>query len=69
MLRGKPLEVWHPCHRPVVVHDLAYDGRGLQTGNTRDVHARLGLTCTYKNAAGLCPERKDVSGPCQIGRS
>ncbi len=54
-------EVGYAGHRPVLVHDLADDARGIQAGEPGEVDGRLRLAGPLQHAAGLRAEREDVA--------
>ena len=49
-------------HGAVVVHDLDDRGRGLETGQARQVTARLGVSGPREHATGLRHDREYVPG-------
>ena len=59
---GEGNEIVEPGHRPVLVHDLTDDARGVQSGEAADVHRRLGMAGADEDAAVAGDERKDVAG-------
>ncbi len=61
-----PDQVRDAGHRPVVVHDLADDTRGVQARESRQVDRRLGLARPLEDAAGARPQREDVAALDQV---
>ena len=61
MLLGEELEVRHPRHRPVVVHDLADDARRREVGEAREVDRAFGLPGAHEDAALAGAQREDVA--------
>ncbi len=59
---AKHLEVRHPGHRPVVVHDLADDAGGREVREAREVDRALRLPGAHEHAALAGSQRKDVTG-------
>ena len=55
-------------HRPVVVHDLADDARGIEPGQAREIDRRLGLADSLEHAARASAQRKHVPGLDEIVR-
>ena len=63
---GEGLEIRAARHGAVVVHDLD-DHRGrLETRESREIAAGLGMSRARQHAAGLRHQRKDVPGLTQI---
>jgi hypothetical protein len=54
-------EVRHTSHRPVVLHDLADDARGIEPGKAREIDGSFRLPGPLQHAAGARTEREDVS--------
>src|SRR5947209_635574 len=48
---GENLKFRHPRHGSVIVHDLAYDGGRLQSRNSSNINAGLGLPNSDKYTA------------------
>ena len=67
VLGGEGLQVEHPRHGPVVVHDLAQDTDRLTVGQGAEVHRGLGVAGPLEHAAGPGPQRKDVARPGELG--
>src|SRR5439155_6972871 len=49
-------------HRPVVLHDLAYDAGRDQPGEAREVDCGLRLSRALQHSAGARAQREDVTG-------
>ena len=62
------LQVRHPGHGAVLVHDLADDGHGLQPGQAGQVHRPLGLAGADQHPAVACSQREDVPGADEVAR-
>ncbi len=67
VLGCKDLELRHPGHGPVVVHDLADDAHGRAARELREVHDPLRLTAAHEHTALTCPERKDMPRARKVG--
>ncbi len=61
VLLGEALEVGHPRHRAVVVHDLADDAGRVHARQAREVDGALGLAGAHEHAAAARPEGEDVA--------
>ena len=68
VLRGEPLQVRAPRHRPVGVEDLADHTRGVEPREPGEVDTRLGLTHALQHATRTRAQREDVPGPAQVTR-
>ena len=66
VLGGKDFQVGHAGHGAVVLHDLADDGGGLETGQTGQVHAAFGLAGAGQHAVGTGAQGEDVTGGHQV---
>ena len=57
----------HPCHGAVVIHDLANNGRRIESGQTRNIHVppRYGPCAPARRRHG--PQRKHVAGRDDVG--
>ncbi len=62
-------EVRQPCHRPVVVHDLADDAGRIKPGEPRDVDRRFRVPGPNEHAAIARYKRKHVPGRDDVCRS
>ena len=51
VLLGEVLQLRHPCHRAVVVHDLADDAGRVKAGHPGEVDDGLGLPGPHQHAA------------------
>jgi hypothetical protein len=49
-------------HRPVLVHHLADDARGVEAGETGDVHGRLGMAGAHQRPAIAGGDGEDMAG-------
>src|SRR5262245_32350240 len=67
MSLGKINEIVRAGHGPVLVHDLADDARGIESGQTHQVNGGFRMSGAYQNAALLRAQRKEMSGGDQIG--
>lgn len=63
---GEGLQIRHAGHCPVVAHDLADHGRGLEARKADQIHAAFGLSGAGKHAPGLGLERKNMARGDQI---
>src|SRR5437773_12511561 len=61
-------EIRDARHRPVLLHDLAHDAGGNQSGKTREVDCGLRLTGTHEHAAVARTQREDVTRLDEIVR-
>ena len=68
MLGGEDLELGHPRHGAVVVHDFGKHTGLAQARQAREVHRGLGVTGPLEHAALAVPQRKDVTGAGEVGR-
>ena len=68
MLRGKFLQVRHPGHGAVVLHDLADHRGALQPGQAGQVRGALGLPGAHQHPAFAGPDGKDVPRAHQVLR-
>ena len=66
MFRGEFLQVRHPGHGAVVLHDLADHRRAFQTGQAGQVHGALGLPGAHQHPAFAGPDGKDVPRAHQV---
>ena len=57
-----------PRHRSVVVQDFAKHSRRLQSGHSREIDGRFGVTCASQHAAILGPQRKHMTRLIEIVR-
>ena len=64
----EPSQLRHPSHGAVVVHDLADDADGMETGNPRQIDRGFGLAGSHQHAAVPRPQRKHVAGTGEIPR-
>ena len=67
VLDGEGLQVGHPGHGPVVVHDLAQDTDRLTVGQGAEVYGGLRVAGPLEHAACTGPQRKDVARPGELG--
>ena len=65
---GKAFQIGAPGHRPVLVEDLDEDRGGLESGETRQVAAGLGVPGAGEHARRLRHQREDVAGLHEIRR-
>ena len=57
-----PDQVGDPRHRAVLVHDLADDARGRETGQSGEVDRRLGLPRALQHTTRARAQREDMAG-------
>ena len=65
---GELLQLGHPGHGAVLVHDFADDAGGLQPGQLGQVHDGLRLAGAHEHAALLVAEGEQVAGARQLLR-
>lgn len=66
VLGSEDLELGHPRHGPVVVHDLADDADRGAARQLGEIHDPLGLTAAHEHPAFPCPEGEDVPRPRKV---
>ena len=66
MAHAEFLELGHPRHGAVRVHDFADDAGGSQPGQARQVHGCFGLAGAHQHSAFAGPQRKHVPGTSQV---
>jgi hypothetical protein len=66
VLGGEGLELGHPRHLAIVLHDLADHAGRLAPGQPRQIDRALGLPGAHQDAAAAGPQREDVAGRYQI---
>ena len=61
MTLGEGDEIGQPGHGAVVVHDLADDAGGVETGQPREIDGGLGMAGAHQHAAFLGDQREHVA--------
>src|SRR5262249_35269783 len=69
MADAELFELRHAGHRAVVIHDLADDATGGQTGKFGEIDGGLGLPRAHENPAFTGAQGKHVAGTGQIQRA
>ena len=55
-------KIIEPCHRPVIIHNLADHARRIEAGEPRNINRSLRMPCPHEHAAIARNQRKDVAG-------
>src|SRR5207253_1488854 len=66
MLLAESDQVWHPCHRAIVVDDLADDAGGEKPGEAGEIDGSLRLAPALEHAARSRSQRKDMSRTAEV---
>ena len=61
-------QVGNARHASVVLHHLADDGGGVESGHARQVYRGLRLSTAHQHTALARTQREDVAGTRQVGR-
>ncbi|MEI2721188.1 MAG: hypothetical protein V9E87_13830 [Gemmatimonadales bacterium] len=62
------LQLREAGHRAVLAQDLADHAGRAEAGESREIHARLGVTDALEHAAGAGAQRRDMAWAAEIAR-